>query len=117
MRFTHPAIQTLAKKYNKEPTQILLRYSLQKVQSTNVFSGIWLMLMVKCPQGYIPIPKSASKKRVISNTEVFDFNMTDDEIKGLDALDECECSIRSYPAFADGFYTDLVTDWDPTDCP
>lgn len=31
MRFSHPALTTLAQKYSKESAQILLRYSLQKV--------------------------------------------------------------------------------------
>lgn len=31
MRFNDPAITRLTKKYDKEPAQILLRYSLQKV--------------------------------------------------------------------------------------
>ncbi|KAG7444722.1 Aldo/keto reductase [Guyanagaster necrorhizus] len=80
LRFTHPAIKSLAKKYQKEPAQVLLRYSLQK--------------------GYVPLPKSSSKTRMLSNTDIFDFNLADDEIGGLDSLDE-----------------GLATDWDPTTCP
>ncbi|KAF9460339.1 aldo-keto reductase [Collybia nuda] len=80
LRFTHPSIVSLARKYQKEPAQILLRYSLQK--------------------GYIPLPKSSSKQRMISNTQVFDFELSEDEVSCLDDLDE-----------------GLVTDWDPTDCP
>ncbi|KAF9031531.1 Aldo/keto reductase [Hymenopellis radicata] len=78
MRFNHPSIQALAKKYGKEPAQVLLRYSLQK--------------------GYVALPKSSSKKRVVSNTDIFDFELSEDELIGLDGLDE-------------------VTDWDPTTCP
>ncbi|KAI0833422.1 Aldo/keto reductase [Trametes gibbosa] len=80
LRFRHPKVVELVRKYNKEPAQILLRYSLQK--------------------GYIPLPKSASKTRIESNIQVYDFELTDKEIVELDALDEY-----------------LVTDWDPTDCP
>ncbi|KAK0444049.1 NADP-dependent oxidoreductase domain-containing protein [Armillaria borealis] len=80
LRFNHPVIESLATKYQKEPAQVLLRYSLQK--------------------GYVPLPKSSSKTRMLSNTDVFDFDLTDDEISGLDGLDE-----------------GLVTDWDPTTCP
>ncbi|KAK0193352.1 aldo-keto reductase [Armillaria mellea] len=80
LRFNHPAIQSLARKYQKEPAQVLLHYSLQK--------------------GYVPLPKTSSKTRMLSNTDVFDFNLTDDEISTLDGLDE-----------------GLVTDWDPTTCP
>ncbi|THH29439.1 hypothetical protein EUX98_g4767 [Antrodiella citrinella] len=76
-RFKHPALTKLAKKYKKDPAQVLLRYSLQK--------------------GYIPIPKSASQKRIESNTNVFDFALADEEIARLDALNE-------------------MTDWEVTTC-
>ncbi|KAI0661683.1 Aldo/keto reductase [Cubamyces menziesii] len=80
LRFRHPKIVELARKYNKEPAQILLRYSLQK--------------------GYIPLPKSSSKARIQSNLQVCDFELTEEEIGELDALDEY-----------------LITDWDPTNTP
>jgi len=80
MRFKHPSIVALAQKYHKDPAQVLLRYSLEK--------------------GYVPLPKSISKQRIISNTDVFDFELTKEEISELDSLDE-----------------KLVTDWDPSDCP
>lgn len=70
MRFKHPAIKALAEKYNKEPAQVLLRYSLQK--------------------GFIAIPKSASKIRIQSNLNIYDFALTEEEIADLDALDEGE---------------------------
>ncbi|KAJ4489838.1 aldo-keto reductase [Lentinula lateritia] len=79
LRFKHPSIVNLAQKYSKDSAQILLRYSLQK--------------------GYVAIPKSSSKQRIISNIQVFDFELSDTEILNLDGLDET-----------------LVTDWDPTDC-
>ncbi|KAF7796026.1 hypothetical protein EIP86_007195 [Pleurotus ostreatoroseus] len=80
LRFKHPSIIKLAKKYNKSPAQVLLRYSIQK--------------------GYIPIPKSASGERIISNTQLYDFEIAEDEMKHLDSLDEA-----------------LVTDWEVTTCP
>ncbi|TFK73282.1 aldo-keto reductase [Pluteus cervinus] len=79
LRFKNSTIQKLSKKYERQPAQILLRYSLQK--------------------GYIPLPKASSKQRIVDNTLIFDFALTEDEIKELDALDEY-----------------LVTDWDPTNC-
>ncbi|KAH9917004.1 Aldo/keto reductase [Fomitopsis serialis] len=79
-RFKHPSIVRLAQKYEKEPAQILLRYSLQK--------------------GYIPLPKSSSAHRIKSNLNVYDFELTSEEVAHLDSLDER-----------------LVTDWDPTDTP
>ncbi|KAF8727173.1 hypothetical protein AX14_007519 [Amanita brunnescens Koide BX004] len=80
LRMQHPSIVELASKYNKEPAQVLVRYSLQK--------------------GYIPIPKSSRKDRIMLNKDVFDFSLTEEEVLTLDTLDE-----------------GLVTDWDPTSCP
>ncbi|KAI5122554.1 hypothetical protein M0805_005281 [Coniferiporia weirii] len=79
-KFGHPLLVKIAKKYGKEVPHVLLRYSLQK--------------------GFIPLPKTVSKERMISNTDIYDFELTDDEINGLDGLDEY-----------------LITDWDPSDCP
>ncbi|KAF7317196.1 Aldo-ket-red domain-containing protein [Mycena chlorophos] len=68
LRFRHPIISKLAGKYNKQPAQILLRYSLQK--------------------DYVAIPKSASKTRIIANLDIFDFALEKSEMAELDALDE-----------------------------
>ncbi|KDR78684.1 hypothetical protein GALMADRAFT_64043, partial [Galerina marginata CBS 339.88] len=67
-RFKHPVVVELTHKYNKEPAQILLRYSLQK--------------------GYIPIPKSASQPRIIANADLFGFHLTDDDVERLNQLNE-----------------------------
>ncbi|TCD64046.1 hypothetical protein EIP91_004595 [Steccherinum ochraceum] len=68
LRFRHPNVVELAKKYSKSSAQVLLRYSLQK--------------------GYIPIPKSGSQKRIRANTEIFDFALTEEEVQVLDGLNE-----------------------------
>ncbi|KAK0204390.1 aldo-keto reductase [Desarmillaria ectypa] len=80
LRFSHPLIKYLARKYQKEAAQAPLLYSLQK--------------------GYVPLPKSPSKACILSNMDIFDFDLTDDEISSLDGLDE-----------------GLVTGWDPTTSP
>lgn len=79
LRFDHPEVQKIAKAHQKEPSQILLRYSLQ--------------------QGYIPIPKSVSPKRIKSNIDLFNFELSNEEISALHALNE-----------------NLLTDWDVTEC-
>ncbi|KAJ3567315.1 hypothetical protein NP233_g6447 [Leucocoprinus birnbaumii] len=65
---SHPNIDALAKKYNKDPAQILIRWSLQK--------------------GYIPLPKSATPSRILSNTKVYDFELTAEDIASLDELEQ-----------------------------
>ena len=61
-----PAVVDLAKKYNKTPAQLLLAWSLHK--------------------GYLPLPKSVTKERIESNTDIF-FPLSSIEISQLDALE------------------------------
>ena len=54
----------IADKYNKTPAQILLRWCIQK--------------------NIVTIPKSVHKDRIVSNTDIFDFEISDADIKKLD---------------------------------
>ncbi|KAF5322672.1 hypothetical protein D9619_001551 [Psilocybe cf. subviscida] len=63
----HPAILELAEKHNRDPAQVLIRWSLQK--------------------GYVPLPKSATPSRIRSNTQVYDFELDSDDMRKLDSLD------------------------------
>lgn len=65
-----PVLIEIAKKYGKTPVQVVLRWDLQK--------------------DVITIPKSASKDRIISNAQLFDFELSTEEIKQIDALDRNE---------------------------
>jgi hypothetical protein len=50
---------------------------------------------------------------------VFDFELDATEIEELDQLDECTYFV-AVPAFMHKLMSstkDLLTDWDPTDCP
>lgn len=58
----------IAKKYNKSPSQITLRWHIQN--------------------GYIVIPKSATPSRINENAHIFDFVLTDEEMKKIDSLNE-----------------------------
>ena len=70
MRFDNPTLASIAKTHNKSPAQVLLRWSIQN--------------------GFIPLPKSVKKERLISNSQVFDFDLSKDEMDKLSQLDECE---------------------------
>jgi len=64
-----PTLQTLSQKYGgRDPAQILIRWSLQK--------------------GFVPLPKSATSSRIHSNTNVYDFELSEEDMQKLDALDE-----------------------------
>ena len=60
-------IVNIAKKYNKTPAQVILRWHIQS--------------------GFITIPKSCKAERIKENFEIFDFNLTDDEFKSINELD------------------------------
>lgn len=64
----HPAIAALAKKYSCTPAQLLVRWSLQ--------------------HGYVPLPKSVTKSRIVENAQVGSFEIEDVDMKAMDGLDE-----------------------------
>lgn len=61
-------LQELAEKYNKTVAQIILRWDLQN--------------------GVITIPKSTKEHRIIANTEVFDFELTGEDMSRIDNLNQ-----------------------------
>ena len=63
-----PLIKQLAEKYGKNPVQIVLRWDLQ--------------------HEVITIPKSVHKDRIISNADIFDFEISDEDMKLIDKLDQ-----------------------------
>ena len=64
----NPTIVSIAEAHGKTPAQVLIRWSIQL--------------------GNIVIPRSSSPERVKSNLEVFDFELTDDEMATLNGLDD-----------------------------
>lgn len=76
----HSGIGKIAKKYDVSPVQVLIRWSLQ--------------------HGNIPLPKTKTVSRLKSNLDVYDFELTEDEIKEIDQPEAYE-----------------PTDWECTDAP
>lgn len=67
-RFTDPKLITVAEKYAKTPAQIILRWALQLGVST--------------------IPKSSNIKRLKENFDVFDFQISQDDVLTINAFNE-----------------------------
>ncbi len=65
---TEQAVQKLAEKYHKTPTQIALRWDLQ--------------------HKVVTIPKSTHSNRIAENAQIFDFELSQEDMKVLDALDQ-----------------------------
>jgi len=63
-----PQIIELAKKYSKTPSQVLLRYQLQR--------------------SIVVIPKSDNRERISENIDLYDFNITEEDIKLLNSMDK-----------------------------
>ena len=65
--FNEEVIKKCAEKYKKTSAQIILRWHIQS--------------------GFITIPKSSNPERIKENFEIFDFELTEDEMKSIDGLD------------------------------
>jgi methylglyoxal/glyoxal reductase len=63
-----PLMNELAKKYGKTEAQIVLRWDLQK--------------------DLITIPKSIHKERIEQNARIFDFELSEDDLRRIDSLDK-----------------------------
>ena len=74
-----PVLTSIAKAHGVSWAQVMIRWSLQK--------------------GYVVIPKSVKPARIDENKQVFQFELTKEEIQQLDDLNE-----------------NLITAWDPTTC-
>jgi diketogulonate reductase-like aldo/keto reductase len=67
-KLDHPILRDLSGKYRKTPAQILIRWAIE--------------------HELIVIPKSENKKRIFENADIFDFTITQIDMKKLDALNE-----------------------------
>lgn len=66
--FTNPVLTEIAKNHHKTVGEVMLRWNLQR--------------------GVVVIPKSVHEARIKENFDVFDFELTPDEMKEIDALDK-----------------------------
>lgn len=63
----HPALVELGRKYSRTPAQVILRWDMQR--------------------GVIAIPKSSHRERIISNSQIFDFTLDENDMGLIDSLD------------------------------
>lgn len=63
----HPTVTSIADKHGKTPAQVVLRWHIE--------------------HGVVAIPKSVKPPRIAENVDVFDFELTADEVASIDALD------------------------------
>ncbi|TVY02990.1 aldo/keto reductase [Cohnella terricola] len=63
-----PVIEALASKHGKSPAQIVLRWNLQS--------------------GIVTIPKSVQESRIIANADIFGFELSAEDMKAIDELNQ-----------------------------
>jgi len=63
-----PTLNSIAKSHSKTTAQILIRYCLQK--------------------NWVPLPKSDTPSRIVENAEVYDFELSKEDMSKLDDLDQ-----------------------------
>ncbi|XP_063983416.1 aldo-keto reductase family 1 member B1-like [Diachasmimorpha longicaudata] len=79
-----PRIQTIARKYNKTSAQISLRYLYQL--------------------GVTPIPKSVTESRLKENIDIFNFELTPEEVTTIDAVGDQKRIVRFEEAKEHKYY-------------
>ena len=67
--FEVPEMQKLAEKYQRSIAQVCIRWSLQR--------------------GYLPLPKSVTPSRIQENLKVFDFELSDEDVRLITDLKGC----------------------------
>ena len=63
----HPILMEIGQKYFKTPAQIIIRWHLER--------------------GEVVIPKSIHDNRILENSDVFNFSLTEEEMKQIDSLE------------------------------
>ncbi|OTA19077.1 2,5-didehydrogluconate reductase A [Xenorhabdus beddingii] len=72
----NPIIKDIAKKYDKTPAQVILRWDIQN--------------------NIITIPKSITSSRIVENFNLFDFSLTEEELQKINTLD-CHKRVGTNP--------------------
>lgn len=74
--FTNETLKTVGEKYNKSNAQVTLRYLIQR--------------------GVVVIPKTVNKERMIQNMDVFDFQLSKEDMDMIATLDKKESAFFSH---------------------
>lgn len=71
-----PVLMSIGEKYRKSPAQVALRWLVQR--------------------GIVAIPKSTHKERMAANFDIFDFELSDDDMQAIAPLNRCDTGFRDF---------------------
>lgn len=74
--FSNPELQAIGDQYGKSIAQVILRWLLQR--------------------GIVSLAKSVKKERMMENIDIFDFTLSEEDMKTISALDKKESSFFSH---------------------
>jgi diketogulonate reductase-like aldo/keto reductase len=103
-RLNDPKLVAIAKKYSKNGAGAPVWRHLPLMENLSRADGIkttaQVLIRWGLQKGFVVIPKSSNPRRIVENARVFDFELSDADMRALDAFDE-----------------NLRTCWDPTNAP
>lgn len=88
---TNPSLMTIAEKYGKTVAQIVLRWNIQR--------------------GVVVIPKTSHRERMIENFNVFDFDLTKDDMATISLLDEAPADFIYNPDYIHKTVATFAKNW------
>lgn len=74
--FDNPVLKTIGDKYDKSVAQVILRWLLQR--------------------GIVPLAKTVNKERILENIDIFNFELNEDDMNKIFALDKKESSFFNH---------------------
>jgi diketogulonate reductase-like aldo/keto reductase len=87
-----PKLTAIGQKYGKSPAQVVLRWMvILKTLLPVIFhlhtSSSIIFFLQQTQRGIVAVPKSATPSRIAANIDVFDFRLTDEEMKTVNGFD------------------------------
>ena len=74
--FTNPELKEIGDKYGKSVAQVILRWLLQR--------------------GIVPLAKTVNKERMLQNIDIFNFELNENDMNKIAALDKKESSFFNH---------------------
>jgi diketogulonate reductase-like aldo/keto reductase len=103
-RLNDPKLVAIAKKYSKNGAAAPVWRHLPLMENLARADGVkttaQVLIRWGLQKGFVVIPKSSNPRRIVENAQVFDFELSDADMRALDGFDE-----------------NLRTCWDPTNAP